>query len=144
MAAATSADLEREAYRQVNAWLEPLIRTGLGAPVLTPLGAIVLEVTGRKSGHVHAVPLLAWAMPGATVISTFRGHRSQWVRNLHADPRCAWFVGRVRKQGVATVFAPGAWPDSPVLPALLERCLPAWRALVDSGWAVVVLRESPP
>jgi deazaflavin-dependent oxidoreductase (nitroreductase family) len=135
------AEFEREAYRTLNAWLEPWIRAGLGAPVLTPFGAIVLEVKGRKSGRLHSVPLLACTVPGAAAVSTFRGRRSQWVRNLLANPGCSWVVAGTTHHGVATVFAPDSWPDTTALPAPLASRVAAWRPLVDAGWAVVVLRE---
>ncbi|MEX0783123.1 MAG: nitroreductase/quinone reductase family protein [Dehalococcoidia bacterium] len=137
------AEFEREAYRSLNAWLEPLIRAGLGAPLLTPLGAIVLEVKGRKSGRIHSVPLLAWTVPGAAVVSTFRGPQSHWVRNLQANPECSWVVAGTTHAGAATVFTAGSWPEAPGLPATLAGCVAGWRPWVESGWAVAVLQDDP-
>lgn len=135
------AEFEREAYRTLNAWLEPLVRAGLGAPVLIPFGTIVLEVKGRKSGRIHSVPLLAYTVAGATAVSTFRGRQSQWVRNLRASPRCSWVIAGATHQGIATVFAPDEWPETSGLPVSLADCVPAWRPLVESGWAVAVLQD---
>ena len=40
--------LQADFFRGLNQFVEPLVRAGLGAPVLFPAGAIVVETLGRK------------------------------------------------------------------------------------------------
>ena len=140
----TPADFERDAFRALNAVVEPLVRAGFGAPVLTPFGAIVLEVQGRQTGTVHRVPLLATVVGNLTVAATYRGERSQWVKNLVADPASAgwWNAGTLRR-GTAIVYAPGEpWPSSDGLPDKVRLIADTtWRAMVAAGWAIAVFRE---
>ncbi len=42
---------EAEFFRTLNAFVEPVIMAGCGAPGLLPSGMIVLETTGAKSGR---------------------------------------------------------------------------------------------
>ncbi len=137
----TPADLERAAFHTLNAVVEPLVRAGLGGPLLTPFGAIVLETTGRKSGRPHRTPLLAAVFGTATIVSTYRGTRSDWVKNLLASPTATWWVNGLQREGHAVVFAPGRpAPDLDSLPVALRPCAEtAWPALVASGWAIAVL-----
>jgi len=119
--------LETQLYRRVNAVLEPAIRAGLGAPLLTPAGFVVVEMTGAKTGKLRRVPLAALRCAKCLVIGTVRGERSLWVRNLAAksDAR-VWLAARARPVR-AFVLRPGASTSTPrALPAALR---PAWRAL---------------
>ncbi len=98
----------------LNAFLEPLIRVGIGAPLPTPPlpdalwglgwvpGLVVLEVPGRKSGRIYRVPLVGFARGPVVLLVTARGN-SQWIRNLAAAPKVAlWLRGR-RRPGSAWV-----------------------------------------
>ena len=138
-----TARLERDAFRTLNAVVEPLVRAGLGGPVLTPFGAIVLETAGRRTGTAHRVPLLAAVFGSATIVSTYRGTRSQWVKNLIHAPATRWWVNGARREGRAIVFARGAPPpELESIPGSLRACAEtAWPALVAAGWAVAVLIE---
>src|ERR1700730_2345986 len=94
--------LEAEFFRGLNQFVEPLVRAGLGAPVLFPAGAIVVETRGRKSGRRSNVPLLAALVGDLVVVSTVR-RRSNWVKNLAAHPEIRyWLGGRERE---ATAYA---------------------------------------
>src|SRR5258706_260204 len=91
-------------FRGLNQVVEPLIRAGLGAPILTPVGAIVIETQGRKTGQTLSVPLLAALVGDLVVVSTVR-RRSNWLKNLAANPAVRyWLSGRQRE---ATAFAIG-------------------------------------
>jgi hypothetical protein len=76
------------------------------------------------------------------LVSTFRGRRSQWPRNLAADRAPSlWLHGRARSVN-ARVFAPGVRASRRPLPREL-RWLPALLApYTRAGWAFAVL--SPP
>ncbi len=90
-------DLERGLFRAVNAVAGPLVRRGLAGPCVTPLGLVVLEHTGRSSGRTYASPLLALRLGRRVVVTTVRDARSQWVRNLEAEPEAhLWLNGRRR------------------------------------------------
>jgi hypothetical protein len=67
----------------LNALVLPLIQAGVGAPLFTPLGLVVLEVAGRRSGRVYRIPLLAAALFNTVAVSTVRTD-SGWVKNLRA------------------------------------------------------------
>ena len=86
------SQLETEFFKTVNQFAEPLIRAGFANPLLWPTGAIVLEVTGRKSGETIRVPLLATRVGDLFVVSTYR-RRSEWVKNLAANPEARYWLG---------------------------------------------------
>jgi deazaflavin-dependent oxidoreductase (nitroreductase family) len=86
------SQLETEFFKAVNQFAEPLIRAGFANPLLWPTGAIVLEVTGRKSGETIRVPLLATRVGDLFVVSTYR-RRSEWVKNLAANPEARYWLG---------------------------------------------------
>ena len=143
MTEATLAGFERTAFRTLNAVVEPLVSAGVGGPLLTPFGAIVLETTGRNSSEARRTPLFASVANGIAIVCTYRGRRSHWVRNLLADPEASWWVNGARREGRAAVFAPDqALPEPEALPHWLDGCATtAWPALVARGWAVAVLVE---
>ncbi len=118
---------EAALYRFVNAALEPAIRAGLGAPLLSPAGLVVVEMIGAKSGKLRRVPLAALRFGAYLMIGTVRGERSLWVRNLAAngDVR-VWLAARAKPMR-AFVLRPRASTRTPrALPSALH---PLWRAL---------------
>ena len=93
----TRRDTTRSVFRGLNHVVVPALRAGVGSP-LFPVGGgvVVLETTGRISGELRAVPLVATRRGDEIKLSTVR-RDSQWVRNLEADPRGAvWLHGRRR------------------------------------------------
>src|ERR671914_553801 len=90
------ARLEAEFFRGLNTLVEPLVRAGVGSPVLWPVGAIVLEATGRGTGRKLNTPLLATRVGELLVVSTLR-RRSQWIKNISANAEVRyWLAGRPR------------------------------------------------
>ena len=130
-----------EFFRALNGCVEPAVRAGWAAPELLPAGLVVLEHTGRVSGARHSVPLLGTVMEGCVVVATYRGARSQWVRNLAAGTGAAVWVSGRRHECEALVFAPGKeLPGGDGLPPYLHRlATDVWPNMTALGWAVVVL-----
>src|SRR5215470_17446208 len=90
--------VEAQFFRMLNRLVEPHIRAGWASPRFVPGGLIVLEHFGRRTGRRARVPLAAVRIDGHIVVSTFRGGRSQWVKNLTANPEVRfWLRGRPRK-----------------------------------------------
>ena len=58
-AMASLLTLEAEFFRTLNAFVEPAVRMGFGSPWIVPVGAVVLETTGRRSGRSYRTPVLA-------------------------------------------------------------------------------------
>src|SRR5688572_19594696 len=97
--------IEKQFFRLLNRVLEPPIRAGWGSPRLAPGGLVVVETTGRRSGRRSRVPLAAIRFQGHVVVSTFRGERSEWVKNASANPRVRyWMTGRMH-EAKATVIS---------------------------------------
>lgn len=92
----------REAFRALNRIVVPAVKAGLGSPLPIGAGLVVLETTGRASGLPRQVPLVAARFGSNLAVSTVRS-RSQWVKNLQADPKASVWVGGHKREGTATV-----------------------------------------
>ncbi|MEM8563045.1 MAG: nitroreductase/quinone reductase family protein [Pseudomonadota bacterium] len=131
---------EREFFRKLNAVVEPAVRRGIASPRLAPAGLIVLESTGFKSGLVRRTPLLAMRLGSFVFVTTARGQRSFWVKNLIKQPRTRYFRGGKPRDAKAFVVAPGKRYRRP-------KSLPPWAAWftdtfaehAPSSWALAVL-----
>jgi len=76
-------------FRLLNRWfMVPACRAGLGSWVSTPLGGymVLLRVRGRKSGIVRETPLNYVVANGAAWVLAGFGPKTEWYRNLLADP----------------------------------------------------------
>jgi deazaflavin-dependent oxidoreductase (nitroreductase family) len=132
--------VEAEIYRRVNAVLEPAIRRGLGAPVFTPAGLVVVEMTGAKTAKLRRVPLAALRFGPYLLIGTVRGERSLWVRNLAANGDARVWLAARAKPVRAFVLRPGRSARVPrTLPGLLRGPWRALAALAERGFAFALL-----
>ncbi len=124
----------------LNRLVEPRVRAGCASPRLAPGGLVVVEMTGRRTGRRTRVPLAATRIQGHLVVSTFRGRRSQWVKNLLAQPDVrVWLDGRARN-ATALVLAPDHRPrHAKQLPAALRWALSFLVPYTYAGWAFAVL-----
>src|SRR5436305_13220979 len=98
--------LESESYRGLNRLVEPFVRAGIGSPLLWPTGAIVLETTGRRTGRTYKIPLLVTRIGDLLLASTVR-RRSQWLKNLTANPDTRYWMGGRSHEAIAYVIAAG-------------------------------------
>jgi deazaflavin-dependent oxidoreductase (nitroreductase family) len=98
-ALATIVPLAGRSLRVLNRWMMiPAHRLGLGAWIGTPVGGymLLLRVRGRKSGLVRETPLSYVIAEGAPWVVAGFGVRTEWYRNLLADPEVeVWLPGRV-------------------------------------------------
>ena len=105
IAAGSLSTFEADLFRGLNSLVEPWLRAGFGSPGLCSSGVILVETTGRKSGRAIDVPLMAASLGNLVVVSTVRAARSQWIKNLAANPEIRfWAHGRAQ---AATAFVIG-------------------------------------
>jgi F420H(2)-dependent quinone reductase len=122
-------------FRSLNAFVEPLVRAGMGSPGWWPTGAIVLETTGRKTGRTFNVPVIATLVGGLVVVSTVR-RRSQWMKNLASRPDLRYWMGGRAHDATAFVVGPALSAPGPgVMPPLAEALASALAPL-SAVWGV--------
>ena len=135
--------LQSDFFRGLNQFVEPLVRAGLGAPVLFPAGAIVVETLGRKSGRRLNVPLVAALVGDLVVVSTVR-RRSNWLRNLSEHPNVRYWLGGREQEATAFAIRPGI--ETPEALPQRVRCLAdvlsQHSSLFGTGFAILMPRES--
>src|SRR5262245_61192869 len=135
--------MEAPFFRLLNLLVEPHIRAGWASPRLVPGGRVVLETTGRRSGRRSRVPLAAIRIDGHVVVSTFRGDRSQWVKNARADPQVRyWLRGRPHKARALLITARRRPGSRAKLPATVRWLVRSVLPYTYAGWAFAVL--APP
>jgi deazaflavin-dependent oxidoreductase (nitroreductase family) len=86
---ATVVAAVNRALKVLNRWfMVPALRLGLGPWIGTPLGGyiLLLRVRGRRSGRWRAVPLSYLVTDGAVWVMAGFGRRTEWYRNLVANP----------------------------------------------------------
>ena len=103
---ATRQRLERDLFRTLNRFVEPAVRRGILSPQCAPVGLILLETIGFKSGTVRSTPLLATHVGDYTFVSTVRGKQSFWIRNLQEQPDIRFYKGGRLKQAKSVVITP--------------------------------------
>lgn len=135
-----SRALEAALYNAVNQTLEPLITAGLGlSSCPLPLGATVMEIVGRKTGKLYRVPALAASVGNLTVVSTVRPKRSQWIRNLAANPTVRfWKSGQVRTAS-AFVFHSELKMEKRTLPPSVRNLAELFQLEAFPGVAFAIL-----
>ena len=134
------ATLERAFFRRINSVIEPAIRRGLGSPRLAPASLIVLETTGFKSGKQRRTPLWSLRLGPYRIVSTVRGKRSFWVKNLQKHPHTTYYVGGKPRRSEALVIAHGTdRRPSSILPPVLRGLTGFLAGLTRNGWAFAVL-----
>ena len=131
---------EREFFRMLNRVIEPAVRKGIGSPRFVPGGLIVLETVGAKSGLMRRMPLVATRLGGFVFISTVRGDRSLWVKNLQKRPNTHYFLAGKRRPAKAFVMMPGKRYRRPAsLPPFIGKITDFLAPYTKAGWAFAVL-----
>ena len=131
-------EVEISLFSALNRLVEPGVRAGFGSLWIFPVGLIVLETTGRKTGLPQRVPLLAAMIAGHIVVSTVRVQQSQWLRNALEDPDVRYWVRGQELHGRAIIVMSGH--DVPEVVDDDARCLvEALRPAAAFGAAFVIL-----
>jgi deazaflavin-dependent oxidoreductase (nitroreductase family) len=139
----TFAKLEQSLFRSLNAVVEPAVRKGIGSSALTPASLIVLETVGFKSGQQRRTPLWSICLGRYRVISTARGDRSFWVKNLQKQPKVRYYVGGKVRESKAIVIAPGtARQKSQRFTPVMRQLVKIFSRLSQAGWAFAILVPS--
>ena len=132
---------EQKFFRKINDVVEPLVSSCVGSPSWTPASLIVLESTGFKSGQPRRTPLWSLRLGRYRLISTARGNRSFWVKNLQKNPEVNYSLDGKVVSSDAIVIAPGFdkindWE----LGSVFSRVLVGLEKFVQQrGWAFAVL-----
>ncbi|MEH6589609.1 MAG: nitroreductase/quinone reductase family protein [Halioglobus sp.] len=135
--------LEKNFFRSLNSVVEPAVRKGLFSSACTPAGLIVLETTGFKSGQSRRTPLAATRLGKYVFISTARGKRSFWVKNLQKKPDTQYFIGGKLKQASSFVIAPDTPFEKPSsLPPMVSAIVDLMAKRADKGWSFAVLKTA--
>lgn len=92
----------QQGFRSLNRMVVPAVKAGFGSPPPIGAGLVVLETRGRSSGLPRQLPLVAARFGSHVAVSTVRP-RSQWVKNLQADPEASVWVNGRKRGGTATV-----------------------------------------
>lgn len=133
-------NLEKNFFRVLNRFVEPAVRFGLGSPRFAPAGLIVLETTGFKTGITRRTPLVATRLGRYVFVSTVRGERSFWVKNLDKEAQTRYYLGGKAREAEAFVMAPGSAYQRPdTLPPLVGKITDRLAGLTEKGFAFVVL-----
>src|SRR5215470_9435645 len=137
--------VESEFFRMLNRLVEPSIRAGWASPRFVPGGLIVLETVGRRSGRRSRLPLAAIRLDGHVVVSTFRGARSQWVKNLAANRQAHYWLRGRRRPARALVLSPQHRRAAvSELPAAVRWLMHVLLPYTYAGWAFAVLAPERP
>ena len=135
--------LERNFFRGLNTFVEPAVRRGILSPRCAPVGLIVLESTGYKSGALRKTPLLATHIGDYVLVSTGRAKRSFWVRNLQQQPHVRFHLGGKIKKATSYVITPQTDFQAPAsLPPLVAAAARLLARRGGDGWAFALLETS--
>ena len=130
---------EQRLFRAINAVAEPAIRKGVGSSHWLGASLLVLESTGFKSGQQRRTPLWSIGLGKYRLVSTFRGDRSFWVKNLQKQPEAAFYLGGKRYDTQSVVFAPGVKFDADGLPLAVQGLTKVFTRAAERGMAVALL-----
>jgi deazaflavin-dependent oxidoreductase (nitroreductase family) len=137
---AKAKSLELQFFRALNRLVEPHIRAGWGSSRLVPGGLIVLETTGRRTGRRSRIPLAALRIQGHILISTFRGERSGWIKNLAAKPDVRyWLRGRPRRATALVISQRQRVRGEEHLPATMRLLVRSLVPYTCAGWTFALL-----
>ena len=131
---------EQAFFRRLNGVVEPLLREGVGSSASTPASLVLLETTGFVSGKTRSTPVWSLRFGPYRLVSTARGRRSFWIKNLQKRPEARVVAGGKGESADAIVITPdfdntGDWELAPYLKRLLQLL----KAAAERGWAFALL-----
>jgi len=131
--------LEVEYFRMLNGIVEPMVRFGFGSPGLFPVGAIVLETKGRRTGRPSSVPLMAARARDFVLVSTVR-RGSHWFRNLSAQPDVRYWLGGQETKARAFTIRNGSviGDDPPESARCIVELLRTHSTIFGTGFAILI------
>jgi hypothetical protein len=133
------ARFEQKLFRAINGIAEPAIRRGVASSSWLPASLLVLESTGFKSGQQRRTPLLSLGLGKYRLVSTVRGDRSFWVKNLQKNSEAVYYLGGKRHTTSSFVYAPGAADSAAELPWPLNRLAGLLEYCANRGIALAIL-----
>ena len=125
---------------------------GALSPGVLPAGLIVLETVGWRSGLPRRTTLAAAALGDCLFVTTVRGRRSHWVRNLIEQPNVRYWRGDRPRDATAFVAAPAgvAGPgstnikgDLPAAVSLIWPGLVSWSDVSGCAFVALSARDGP-
>ena len=132
--------LEQRVFRGINQVVEPAVRSGLASSQRTPASLIVVESTGHRSGKTRTTPLWSAKIGKYRIISTARGRRSHWLKNLAAGPDLSYYIDGKMKRARAMVFGPDLpTPNYNGLPLRVSVLAATYERLARRGWGFAIL-----
>jgi deazaflavin-dependent oxidoreductase (nitroreductase family) len=133
---AAAAPVLHRSFKALNRWfMLPAHRAGLGAWLSTPVGGwiLVLRARGRKSGVIRETPLNYLVADGAVWVMAGFGQRTEWYRNLLADPAVEVRLPSRTFAGTAEeIRDPGV--RARIIPRLVRACGLPGMLVVPSPW----------
>ena len=134
------ASAEQRLFRRLNSVVEPLVRRGLASSTMAPASLVILETIGFKSGLPRRTPLWSLRLGRYRLVSTARGDRSFWVRNLFKSPQTTLFIGGKEQSAEAILLGPGGDNlDDWDIPSWMWKLFRALEAYTRRGWAFALL-----
>lgn len=134
------ASAEQRLFRRLNRLVEPLVRRGLASSSVAPASLVVLETTGFKSGLPRRTPLWSLRLGRYRLVSTARGNRSFWVKNLFKSSQTTFFVGGKKQSAEAILLGPADDNlDDWDVPPWMCRLFRGLEAYTRRGWAFALL-----
>ncbi len=116
-----------EEYRELNRRMADGILAAVPAPYRDG-GYVrrVVEVKGRRSGQIHAVPIAVVTLDGRRYLVSPTPERN-WVRNLIAHPVCTLRSKDTTESCTATLLTD---------PELIATVIATYVALMNAPWAI--------
>ena len=138
--ASLQLQFEQKFFRALNSVVEPAVRHGVFSSRLLPTSLMVLESTGYLSGKERSTPLFCNRVGPYLLLSTARGKRSFWVRNLQNDAEVSYVLGG-RTYPARAELITGDPDQAEVFHPLARPFLRPLEAMASRGWAFALLRR---